>query len=237
MKPVEEIKEEIKRRFGKKQAEILVKIVDIVDETVKAKDFNELKAIVAEIAKTQKELAEAQKRTEQRVEELAQAQKGLAEAQKRTEDEIRELTKAIHLTRRELGGLSRSISYAFENEAYRMLPKVLKEKFGIEVVERFVRKEIGGKEVNVFGKGKKNGKDVIIVGEVKMRLEEKGIDEEKRKEWVKEVFDELEDKVRAVEEEFKGVEIVKIFVTHFAADEFMKNAMEKGVIVVQSFEW
>jgi hypothetical protein len=40
------------------------------------------------------------------------------------------------------------MSYAFENEAFRMLPGVLKEKYGIEVTERFIRKEVKGKEIN-----------------------------------------------------------------------------------------
>ncbi len=57
------------------------------------------------------ELAEAQKRTEKRVEELAQAQKRtekrleeLANAQKRTEEELKKLAKEHGETRRQLGG-------------------------------------------------------------------------------------------------------------------------------------
>ena len=71
-----------------------------IAETVKRSDFEELKAVV-------KELAEAQKRTEQRVEELAEAQKRteerltrlegvveeLAEAQKRTEESLEAFKK------------------------------------------------------------------------------------------------------------------------------------------------
>ncbi|MDW7999071.1 MAG: hypothetical protein RMI30_06450, partial [Thermodesulfovibrio sp.] len=63
-----ELKEKIRKNFPMNQAKVLEEVVDLVDETVKVKDFNELKAIV-------KELAEAQKKTEQRVEELAIAQK------------------------------------------------------------------------------------------------------------------------------------------------------------------
>jgi DNA repair exonuclease SbcCD ATPase subunit len=79
-----------------------------IAETVKRSDFEELKAVVRELAEAQKrteqrveELAEAQKRTEQRVEELAEAQKRteqrveeLAEAQKRTEQRVEELAEA-----------------------------------------------------------------------------------------------------------------------------------------------
>jgi len=60
-------------------------IVQIVDERLKEvqvtrEDFSELKSIVGELAEGQKALAQAQKRTEERVEELAQAQKRTEES-------------------------------------------------------------------------------------------------------------------------------------------------------------
>ena len=223
MKPINRIKEDIRKVFGKRQADVLMEFLDIVNETVKAKDFNELKAIVAEIAKGQKELVEAQKRTEQRIEELA-------EAQKRTEKEVRELARALRRTRTELGGLSKSMSYAFENEAFRMIPKVLKEKYGIEVEKRFVREDIGGKEINIFGRGKKDGRDVLIIGETKLRIEKP--DKE-----LKTLLEDFEEKIEAVKKEFGDVEIIKVFVTHFAGKNFLREAEKKGIIVIQSFEW
>jgi predicted nucleic acid-binding Zn-ribbon protein len=223
MKPINRIKEDIRKVFGKRQADVLMEFLDIVNETVKAKDFNELKAIVAEIAKGQKELVEAQKRTEQRIEELA-------EAQKRTEEEVRELARALRRTRTELGGLSKSMSYAFENEAFRMIPKVLKEKYGIEVEKRFVREDIGGKEINIFGRGKKDGRDVLIIDETKLRIEKP--DKE-----LKTLLEDFEEKIEAVKKEFGDVEIIKVFVTHFAGKNFLREAEKKGIIVIQSFEW
>jgi hypothetical protein len=223
MKPINRIKEDIRKVFGKRQADVLMEFLDIVNETVKAKDFNELKAIVAEIAKGQKELVEAQKKTEQRIEELA-------EAQKRTEKEVRELARALRRTRTELGGLSKSMSYAFENEAFRMIPKVLKEKYGIEVEKRFVREDIGGKEINIFGRGKKDGRDVLIVGETKLRIEKP--DKE-----LKTLLEDFEEKIEAVKKEFGDVEIIKVFVTHFAGKNFLREAEKNGIIVIQSFEW
>ncbi|NOT58231.1 MAG: DUF3782 domain-containing protein [Deltaproteobacteria bacterium] len=68
---------------------------------MKKSDFDELKAIVHELAVAQQrtemrveELAEAQKRTEMRVEELATAMGKLAEAQQRTEMRVEELAEA-----------------------------------------------------------------------------------------------------------------------------------------------
>jgi chromosome segregation ATPase len=120
-------------------------IIKIIDERIREahvtkEDFSELKGIV-------KELAEAQKRTEQRLEGLAARVEELAEAQKRTEQRLEGLTvrveelagkvavlaegleitrQELKLTRGELGGLSRTMGYAFENEAFRMLPDILK---------------------------------------------------------------------------------------------------------------
>jgi chromosome segregation ATPase len=292
MSRVNKIKEEIKKVFKKEQAKVLIAIVDIVDETVKAKDFNELKEIVrqigvklseliqaqketdqkikelteaqkrtdqkvAELAEAQKkteqkvaELTEAQKRTEQRVEELAQAQKEteqkikeLTEAQKKTEEEVRELTRQVRAlteemreikmelrdVRRELGGLGKSFSYSLENEAFRMLPKFLKEKYSIEIEEKFIRKEIGGKEINIFGFGKKDGKSIIVIGEARSRID--------TKEKIEEVLQDVEEKEKVVAEEYKGFEIVKIIITHFASNLSLELAKQRGVIIIQSFEW
>jgi len=221
MPTIEKVREEIKRVFGKRQADVLVDFLDILDETVKVKDFNELKAIVSELATAQKELASAQKRTEQRVEELANAQK-------RTEEEIRNLVIGLSNVREEIGGLGNSIGYSFENEAYRMLPKVLRDRYGIELEERFVREEIGGKEINIFGRGKRGGKEVLIIGEVKLNLENKRADK---------IFRDLDEKVEVVRGEYKGVEILRVLVTHYASKGFLRMAEERGIIVVQSFEW
>ncbi|NAZ30917.1 MAG: hypothetical protein GU354_07085 [Caldimicrobium sp.] len=204
---------------------------------------------LAELAEAQKrtdqklaELAEAQKRTDQRVAELAEAQKKteeelkalsktvaeLAEAQKRTEEEVRTLAQELKRTRQDLGGLSLSFSYAFENEAYRMLPQVLK-KYGLELEDKLIRKEVAGEEINFFATARKNGKTVYIVGETKLRLD----DTKKRDD----VFKQLEKKISAVKKVYGDVQIVPLIVTHFAKESMLKKAKEKGIIVVQSFEW
>ncbi len=92
--------------------DVLWSILDEVErsreESVTKTEFRELRDIVKDLsittyalAEAQKrteqkveELAEAQKRTEQKVEELAGAQKELSEAQKRTEQKIEELAGA-----------------------------------------------------------------------------------------------------------------------------------------------
>ncbi|CEP66939.1 Uncharacterized [Moorella glycerini] len=87
-------------------------IIAIVDQRmaeikVTRADFDDLKDVV-------KELAEAQKRTEYKLEELAEAQKRtearleeLAEAQKRTEAELQQLA-------RQVGSLSATMGFGLE---------------------------------------------------------------------------------------------------------------------------
>ncbi|MCX7723863.1 MAG: hypothetical protein N2042_01275, partial [Thermodesulfovibrio sp.] len=98
-----------------------------------------------------------------------------------------------------------------------------------EIKERFVREEIGGKEINIFARGRKNGADVIILGESKLRLGEKRE--------IDKVFQEIEKKVEAVKREYKDIEIVKLLITHYATKTALKKAKQKDIIVIQSFEW
>ncbi len=236
--------------FEPKQARVLTEVItEAYSDLVRTRDFNELKEIVRELAEAQKrteqrmeelaraqaELAEAQKRTEQRVEELAEAQKRteqrveeLARLQGETQRQIQELVRQMSDVRREVGGLGRSMGYALENEAYRMLPAFLAEKHGIQVTERFVRTYIGDEEINLFGRGRRNGKEVLIVGEVKVRLEEGR--------W-EDALEQLEEKARVVQEMYPGEELVLLLVTHHAHPSILRRAQEKGILVVQSFEW
>jgi len=99
------------------------------EESVTKKEFNELKEIVRDIGKTVKELAEAQKRTE---------------------EEIAKLSRGLQITREQLGGLSRSVGYALENEAYRHLPSILKKYYNIETIERLIRTYINNSYSNIY---------------------------------------------------------------------------------------
>ncbi len=200
-------------------------------QMVTKNEFNELKAVVHQLAEAQKkteerlnELAEAQKRTEERVNELAEAQKRteerlnelaeaqrkteervnelaeaqkkmeerlnelaeaqkrteerlseLAEAQKRTEEELRLLANEHRKTRQQLGRLTHTVGYVLEDRAFKGLPPLLKEDWGLIVKGRLDRHfiEVAADnyvEINIFGKGEINGKEVLIVGEGKSQL-------------------------------------------------------------------
>ena len=267
---------ELQTVFEVRQAEAIAKVVtDAYDDLVKTSDFNELKEIVRDLAEGQKQLTEAQNRTEQKVEELAQAQNRteqrvaeLAEGQNRTEQRVAELAegqralqegqKALQegqkdlqeatvelkrematLARRmgetnsTLGGLGQSVSYALENEAYRLLPAFLTENYEIGLTERLIRTEIEGEEINIFGRGTRNGTNIVVVGESKLRMDERRRSRPGRKN----IFEQLDVKVEAVEIAYPNLEIVQILITHYARPSALKLAEEEGIIVVQSFEW
>jgi DNA repair exonuclease SbcCD ATPase subunit len=120
LKIYEELSETMDPTAARKLAAILDSLYQDVKQTVTRADFEELKGVVRELAEAQKrtearveELAEAQKRTESRVEELAEAQKQtesrvaeLAEAQKRTESRVAELAEAQKRTEESLRALA-----------------------------------------------------------------------------------------------------------------------------------
>jgi len=86
--------------------DILLAFADEVEEktktiTVGRSDFNELKAVV-------KRIAEAQERTEQRLEALTVAQENVAAAQEKTETRLEALTRAQEKTETRLEALTRA---------------------------------------------------------------------------------------------------------------------------------
>ena len=236
---VEELAEAQKRTEGRLE-ELTIRVDRLtisVDQLAEAQKRTEDR--LEQLTIRVEELAAAQKKTEERLEELTIRVDQLtirvdqltirvdqlAEAQRKTEEEIRKLAIGLNNLRGDVGGLARSFGYAFENEAYRMLPKALKEKYGIDIKEKLIRTQIGEHEINILGFGHRNGTEVVIVGEVKTRLERM------------EVFDELEEKVKVTKDEYKEKEIVKVLVTHFATKNILKAAQDMGIIVIQSFEW
>jgi len=170
------------------------------------------------------ELAQAQSRTEKRLDELAQAQKELTEAQSRTEKEVAKLANAVVQLRHQVGGLSKSVAYALENEAFRKLPLYLETNHHIHVKQKFVRKFIGGEEINLFGMAERNGGDILIVGESVLKLDDRS------------KLAQLEKNVQAVKQIFSQP-IFPLLITHFAHPEILEKAQEQGILVVQSFEW
>jgi len=174
-----------------------------------------------QLAQRVDQLAIAQQKTEERLNQLT-------EAQEKTEKEIRSLTITVRRIQKELGGLSHSVGFDLENRAYKALPKLLKEKFGLEVKDRLLRKFIEypeGKEeeINIFGKAKKNGKIVYIIGESKTHLSLKDVDKFKKR-------------ITRIEKVIKE-EKFPIFVVHSASPRIVKYAEDNGFSVFFSYDF
>ena len=192
------------------------------------------------MAESQKAMAEWQKAMAITLEEnsskigsLTEVVRELAIAQQRTEVEVEKLTSSVGDIRSEIGGMSRSMSYALENEAYRALPAYLLENHGIELAERLIRTSVNGEEINFLGRAARDGRPVLIVGESKQRLDERR--SSKREE--DRIFSQLEAKAEAVRAAHPDEEITLLLITHFARPEFLRTAAARGIVVVQSFEW
>jgi hypothetical protein len=100
------------------------------------------------------------------VEELGQAQKELAEAQRRTEIQVQILARSV-------GKLSDNVGFDLEDIARVVLPGYLERHLGI-MVKEFSRKFFsldGDKvEINLYAAGKKAGKRITVLGECKSRI-------------------------------------------------------------------
>ncbi|MDM7327613.1 MAG: hypothetical protein P3X23_010950 [Thermosynechococcus sp. Uc] len=184
------LEEKLRTVFSPEQAHLLAEVIrEAYDEVVKAKDFNELKSIVADLAQAQKrteerveELAQAQKRTEERVEELAQAQKRteerveeLAQAQKRTEEQVVQLAaavdrlsaaqerteRAVRQLARQVGGLSEALGGSLEDLALEVVPEILEYRWGMEI-------EFCNRDTLPLGNGEYEF-DLVIRGQVEGR--------------------------------------------------------------------
>ncbi|AXY67731.1 hypothetical protein D3A95_05065 [Thermosynechococcus sichuanensis E542] len=188
------LEEKLRAAFPPEQAHLLAEVIrEAYDDLVKAKDFNELKSIVADLAQAQKrteervdqltvtvaELAEAQKRTEERVEELAQAQKRteervdqLAAAQERTERAVRQLA-------RQVGGLSEALGGSLEDLALEVVPEILEYRWGMEI--EFCDRDTlplrnGEYEFDLVIRGQVHGEPLLVLGEVKSNITESEVE-------------------------------------------------------------
>jgi hypothetical protein len=235
-------------KLGPDLKDVLYPIVETVEkhyeESVGRIEFNDLKDIVKDLAEAQKrteirveELAEAQKRTEKKLAELTEVVKTLAKDQKNMAKDQKEMAAAQKKMaysqqgkmQEELGGLGTTVGYTLENEAYKQLPALLEKDFGIRVKQRILRKYVQGNkgkpiEVNIFGHGEKDGKDVTIIGEAKAQLSNNKIDDFLRK------------KVKHLEGLFE--EVFLVLVTHMITGPGVEGyAKEKKISLYYSYDF
>ena len=104
-------------------------------------------------------LAEAQARTEARLEALAQAQT-------RTESALLALTQQV-------GRLSETIGFTLEDLAREVAPPYLAQHHGIHVRQldrRFFSVDGDEVEVDLYGEGQQDGRTIVVIGEVRSRI-------------------------------------------------------------------
>ncbi len=171
------IYEDLQDSFSEQQAKTLTKVISkvIIEESniVTKVEFNDLKEIVAGLAVTVKELAEAQRRTEAKVEELA-------EAQKKTEETVRRLVVDMSDVKKQLGGLSMAVGYGIEDKYIPVMESFALNRYGadIDIVERKHIIYPDGKydEINLYLEGRIKNKKVYIIGESKAQPGKKDLD-------------------------------------------------------------
>ncbi|MGB9711994.1 MAG: hypothetical protein ACPL2F_02525 [Dissulfurimicrobium hydrothermale] len=176
------IYQELMARMDQAAAETLTNILGQIYEdlknTVTQQDFAQLKAVVVELAEAQKrteqrvaELAEAQKRTEERLDRLEQTVAELAEAQKETERRLQDLIGEVKDIKVQLGGLSMAVGYGIEDKLMPFMHRFVPRVYGAmpKIVERKnVRySKDSFDEVNIYMEAIKDGQQVLIVGECK----------------------------------------------------------------------
>ena len=219
----EEVKTRFEKVFNKKQSMVLTEVfIDLHDDIVKAKDFNELKGIVKELAEAQKASEKRLTGVENRLTRIETIVKELAEAQKRTEEVLQHLIVRVEKVEDRLEGISNSVGYSLENTAYKSLPQLLKKE-GIEIVEKIIRRYYNDNQINIFARGKREDKDILILGEVKVRPSKIEIDR----------FIKIAEQVRREE---GNLEVYLIFVAHDYHPNTESYLKDKGIRYFWSYE-
>lgn len=187
--------------FEVPQAEVLTELIEVSlrharEEWATRQDVAELRQSIAELTAAVGRLAEAQKRTEQRVDrleiiiqELAEAQKRtdmavreLSEAQKRTDAQVARLTRAVERLQKQVGGLSETVGGDIEDIAYIVIHRVLKEELGWKVGElkrTWQRWNGRAREIDLFGEAYDPAhpeRKIWIVGEAKHNLSMRAVE-------------------------------------------------------------
>jgi hypothetical protein len=145
----------VTREFDGLTAEMYRAVTAIVDDRMREikvtrEDFDALRAVV---------------------EELARSQRDLAAAQARTEDALRDLARHV-------GKLGETIGFGSEDIAHVVLPGYLERHHGIklegplgdELDRKFFITDGWPVEVNLYGEGLRDGQKVVILGEAKARI-------------------------------------------------------------------
>ena len=214
---------EIVREQGE-NLKILTQRVNQLTEDVRilTKRVDQLTERMDQLTERVDQLTERMDQLTQRVDQLTEDVRILASEMGKMKDEMGEIKKQV-------GGLSITVGYTLENEAYRYLPRLLKEDYGLELLEPLIRtfvKDQKGRdlEVNIFGRAQREGEELVILGEAKAQLSKKDIDRFLRR------------KIKPLEGIFPKTFLVLI--THMiSAPEVAEYARQKGIVLYYSYQF
>ena len=189
-----QIEEKLGQVFSPEQTAALIDILEAIQraELERATDTRELKQGLTALTTEVRNLAEAQRRTDQRMAELRDGLTQLAEAQRRTDQHVAELAEAQRRTdeslarlsqvvevgfrelRQAIGNLSNRFGFDLEEFVAALLPPYLEKHQGITALTLEKRYfDLGGgqvEEVDLAGKGKRAGKPVTVLVECRTTI-------------------------------------------------------------------
>ncbi len=208
--------------------EFVTKVVEdkVREIKVTREEFDRLTNVVRQLAEAQRRTEERLNQLAQRVDQLAQRVDQLAEAQRRTEEVVARLAKAVDSLRHEVGKLSEVVGFGLEDIARVVLPGWLHRNLGVEVEElerRFLILRGEEVEVNLYGEGYRNGSRVVVVGECKSRIHRRDVDK-----FYSEIYRPL------VEESRK--EVLGVLFGYLIHPSAQERARSLGLYVVASYQ-
>ena len=162
---VSEIRSRLVRAFPENQADLLAEVlVDSHAELVNRADFHKLTEVVHD-------LADAQKRTEERVEEMQVTMQAMQASQQDMQGSLQEMQRAVTDLAKQVGGLSNTVGANLEDFACDLVPELLEKYWRFATVsagpEELTTADGVGREFDVVVRGTIDGRPVTVLCETK----------------------------------------------------------------------
>ena len=162
---VSEIRSRLVRAFPENQADLLAEVlVESHAELVNRADFHKLTEVVHD-------LADAQKRTEERVEEMQVTMQAMQASQQDMQGSLQEMQRAVTDLAKQVGGLSNAVGANLEDFACDLVPELLEKYWRFATVsagpEELTTADGVGREFDVVVRGTIDGRPVTVLCETK----------------------------------------------------------------------
>ena len=162
---VSEIRSRLVRAFPENQADLLAEVlVESHAELVNRADFHKLTEVVHD-------LADAQKRTEERVEEMQVTMQAMQASQQAMQASQQEMQRAVTDLAKQVGGLSNAVGANLEDFACDLVPELLEKYWRFVTVsagpEELTTADGVGREFDVVVRGTIDGRPVTVLCETK----------------------------------------------------------------------